>query len=175
MYVASSDSMRLRRVSKTDPQSFAHTRDPACSGDRRREMGFFLPPLLSIESFQKADPSPGVKRKKRAGTKTLVVKGEVPAINDRNIILLCERRICIKNNYKKFQIRFWRGEGARRKFSESLGAGVSLAPRTRQRISLGSENDCKFRLRGCQSWKASSLGVVVPTSINKCASVYHIE
>ena len=55
---------------------------------------------------------------------------------------------------------------ARRKFSESLGAGASLAPRTRQRILLGSEND---RLRSCQSWKASSfsLGVAVPTSINK--------
>ena len=58
---------------------------------------------------------------------------------------------------------------ARRKFSESLGVGASLAPRTRQRISLGSENDWKLRLRGCQSWKASSLslGVVVPTQINK--------
>ena len=58
---------------------------------------------------------------------------------------------------------------ARRKFSESLGAGASLAPRTRQRISLGSENDWKFRLRSCQNWKASSLSleVVVPTSINK--------
>ena len=57
---------------------------------------------------------------------------------------------------------------ARRKFSESLGTGASLAPRTRQRISLGSENDWNFRLRSCQSWKASSLslGVVVPTSIN---------
>ena len=33
---------------------------------------------------------------------------------------------------------------ARRKFSESLGAGASLAPRTRQRISFGSENDWKF-------------------------------
>ena len=54
---------------------------------------------------------------------------------------------------------------ARRKFSESLGAGASLAPRTRQRISLQSENDWKFRLRSCQSWKASSLslGVVVLT------------
>ena len=49
--------------------------------------------------------------------------------------------------------------------SESLGPGASLAPRTRQRISLGSENDWKFRLRSSQSWKAStlSLGVVVPT------------
>ena len=58
---------------------------------------------------------------------------------------------------------------ARRKFCESLGAGASLAPRTRQRISLGSENDWKSRLQSCQSWKASSLslGVVVPTSINK--------
>ena len=58
---------------------------------------------------------------------------------------------------------------ARRKFSESLGAGASLTPRTRQRIPLGSENDWKFRLRSCQSWKASSLslGVVVPTSKNK--------
>ena len=58
---------------------------------------------------------------------------------------------------------------ARRKFSESLGAGAPLTPRTRQRIPLGSENDWKSRLRSCQSWKASalSLGVVVPTSINK--------
>ena len=57
---------------------------------------------------------------------------------------------------------------ARRKFSESLRTGASQAPRTRQRISPGSENDWKFRLRSCQSWKASSLslGVVVPTSIN---------
>ena len=54
---------------------------------------------------------------------------------------------------------------ARRKFSESLGTGASLTPRTRQRISRGSENDWKFRLRSCPSWKASSLslGVVVPT------------
>ena len=61
----------------------------------------------------------------------------------------------------------WRD--ARRKFSESLGAGASLAPLTRQRISLGSENHWKFRLRSSQSRKASSLslGVVVPTSINK--------
>ena len=58
---------------------------------------------------------------------------------------------------------------ARRKFSESLGTGAPLAPRTRQRIPLGSGNDWKFRLRSCQSWKASSLslGVVVPTEINK--------
>ena len=58
---------------------------------------------------------------------------------------------------------------AHRKFSESLGVGASLTPRTRQRIPLGSEKDWKFRLRSCQSWKASSLslGVVVPTSINK--------
>ena len=34
---------------------------------------------------------------------------------------------------------------ARRKFSESLGVGASLAPRTRQRISLGSENDWTFK------------------------------
>ena len=62
----------------------------------------------------------------------------------------------------------------RRKFSESLGAGASLAPHTRQRISFGSENDWKFRLRSCQSWKASSLslGVVVQTSINKCRMRY---
>ena len=54
---------------------------------------------------------------------------------------------------------------ARRKLSEFLGAGASLAPRTRQRIPLGSENYWKIRLRTCQSWKASSLsmGVVVPT------------
>ena len=64
---------------------------------------------------------------------------------------------------------FLEKRNARRKFSESLGAGASLAPRTRQRISLGSENDWKFRLWSCQSWKASSLNlaVVVPTEINK--------
>ena len=58
---------------------------------------------------------------------------------------------------------------ARRKFSESLGAGASLAPRSRQRISLGSENHWKFRLWSRQSRKASSLslGVVVSTLINK--------
>ena len=58
---------------------------------------------------------------------------------------------------------------ARQKFSESLGAGASLAPRTRQRIPLGFENDRKFRLQSCQSWKASSLslGVVVQTSISE--------
>ena len=63
---------------------------------------------------------------------------------------------------------------ARRKLSESLGAGVSLAPRTRQRISLGSENDWKFRLQSCQSWKASSLslGTVVLTQINKLQMKY---
>ena len=57
----------------------------------------------------------------------------------------------------------------RQKFSESLGAGASLVPRTRQRIPLGSENYWKFRLRSCQSRKASSLslGVVIPTKINK--------
>ena len=47
---------------------------------------------------------------------------------------------------------FLERRNARRKFSESLGAGASLAPRTRQRISLGSENDWKFRLRSSQSW-----------------------
>ena len=58
---------------------------------------------------------------------------------------------------------------AHRKFSEFLRAGASLAPHTRQRISLGSENDWKFRLRNCQSWKGSrlSLEVVVLTQINK--------
>ena len=39
---------------------------------------------------------------------------------------------------------------ARRKIHCSLGAGAPLAPRTRQRISLGSENDWKFRLRSSQ-------------------------
>ena len=63
---------------------------------------------------------------------------------------------------------------ARPKFSESLGAGAPLTPRTRQRIPLGSENDWKFRLRSCQSWKASSLslGVVVLISINKYGMRY---
>ena len=58
---------------------------------------------------------------------------------------------------------------AHRKFSESLRAGASLAICTCQRISFGSENDWKFRLRSCQSWKVSSLslGVVVATLINK--------
>ena len=69
---------------------------------------------------------------------------------------------------------FLERRNARRKFSESLGAGASLAPRTRQRISLGSENDWKFRLRSSQSWKAStlSLGVVFPTLITKYRMKY---
>ena len=54
---------------------------------------------------------------------------------------------------------FMERRDARRKLSESLGACVSLAPRTRQRISLGSENHWKFRLRSCQSRKASSLSL----------------
>ena len=67
------------------------------------------------------------------------VKGEVRTINDRNI---CERRSCMKNNGKSPTFIFLgRRDAARRKFRESLGAGASLAPRTRQRISLGSEND----------------------------------
>ena len=46
---------------------------------------------------------------------------------------------------------------ARRKFSESLGTGASLAPPTRQRISLGSENDWKFRLRSCRELESVGL------------------
>ena len=34
---------------------------------------------------------------------------------------------------------------ARQKFSESVGAGASLAPRTRQRVSLGSENGLEIQ------------------------------
>ena len=66
-------------------------------------------------------------------------------------------------------ISFLERRDAHRKFSESLGARASLVSRTRQRISLGSENDWKFRLRSRQSWKASSLSlaVVVPTQKNK--------
>ena len=59
---------------------------------------------------------------------------------------------------------------APRKFSESLGAGASLAPGTRQRISLGSKNDWKFRVRSCQSWKASSLSLVVVVPTDKQVS-----
>ena len=95
------------------------------------------------------------------------VKGEVRTINDRNI---CEIKSCMKKIAKvPLSNSFLERRDARRKFSESLGVGASRAPRTRQRISLGSENDWKLRLRGCQSWKASSLslGVVVPTQINK--------
>ena len=97
----------------------------------------------------------------------LLAKGEVRTINDRNI---CERRSCMKNNGKSPTFKFvLERRDARRKFSESLRDGAPMTPRTRQRIPLGSENDWKFRLRSCQSWKASSLslGVVVPTSINK--------
>ena len=58
-----------------------------------------------------------------------------------------------------------------------VGSSASLsgpAPPWRHGLVSGShldpksENDWKFRLRSCQSWKASglSLGVVVPTSIN---------
>ena len=64
---------------------------------------------------------------------------------------------------------FLERRNVRRKFSKSLGAGASLMPHTRQRISFVSENDRKFRLRSCQSWKVSrvSLEVVVPSQINK--------
>ena len=94
-------------------------------------------------------------------------KGEVRTINDRNI---CERRSCMKNNGKSPTFKFV--SGAERRPSEVQRVSRScrpLTPRTRQRIPLESENDWKFRLRSCQRWKASSLslGVVVPTSINK--------
>ena len=51
---------------------------------------------------------------------------------------------------------------ARRKFSESLGAGASLAPRTRQRISLGSDDD----------WQAPELSEVesVELELGSCCS-----
>ena len=42
-----------------------------------------------------------------------------------------------------FQIRSWKRRDSRRKFSEFLGAGASLAPRLCQRIPLGSVNDWK--------------------------------
>ena len=90
------------------------------------------------------------------------LKGEVRTINDRNI---CERRSCMKNNGKSpTSYSFLERRDARRKFGEFLGAGASLAPPTGQRISLGSENDWKFRLRSCQSWKASSLSLAVVVS-----------
>ena len=93
-----------------------------------------------------------------------VTGGEVCTINDRNI---CVKEEVAWRTMVKVPLSnsFLERRDARRKFSESLGAGASLAPRTRQRISLGSENDWKFRLRSCQSWKASSLSlaVVVPT------------
>ena len=75
----------------------------------------------------------------------------------------------MKNNGKSPTFKFVSGEERRPSEVQSLGAGASLVPHTRQRISLGSESDWKFGLRSCQSWKASSLslGVVVPTSINK--------
>ena len=53
---------------------------------------------------------------------------------------------------------------ARRKFRESLGAGASLAPRTRMQISLGSKNDWKFRLRICQSWIPESVKLEIRSS-----------
>ena len=94
---------------------------------------------------------------------------EVFTINDRNV---CERRSCMKNNGKSPTFKFVSREARRPSEVQRVSRGwrrpgAALAPRTRQRISLGSENDWKFRLRirSCQSWKASSLsfGVVVPT------------
>ena len=94
--------------------------------------------------------------------KAEAVKGEVRTINNRNI---CERRSYRTMVKVPLSNSFLERRDARRKFSQSLVAGASLAPRIRQRISLGSENHWKFRLRSCQSRKASSLslGVVVPT------------
>ena len=101
------------------------------------------------------------------GQLRVFLKGEVRAINDRNI---CERRSCMKNNGKSPTFKFVSGEERRSSEVQRVSRRWRpLTPRTRQRIPLGSENDWKFRLRSCQSWKASSLslGVVVPTSINK--------
>ena len=97
------------------------------------------------------------------------LKGEVRAINDRNI---CERKSCMKKNGKSPTFKFVSGEERRSSEVQRVSRGWRpLTSRTRQRIPLGSENDWKFRL---QSWKASSLslGVVVPTSINKCRMRY---
>ena len=93
----------------------------------------------------------------------LLIKGEVHTINDRNI---CERRSCMKNNGKSPTFKFVSGEERRPSEVQRVSWGWRLPGAThRQRISLGSENDWKFRLRSCQSWKASSLSlaVVVPT------------
>ena len=86
----------------------------------------------------------------------------------RRIFSCIDRNICKKEeDARRTMVKvplsnsFLERRDARRKFSESLRAGASPAPRTHQRISLGSENDCKFRLRSCQSWKASSLSLGV--------------
>ena len=93
------------------------------------------------------------------GKKREMLKGEVRSIIDRNI---CERRSCMKNNGKSPTFKFVSGEERRPSEVQRVSrAGASLAPRTRQRISLGSENDWKFRLRSCQSWKSSSLSLEV--------------
>ena len=95
------------------------------------------------------------------------VKGEVRATNDRNV---CERRSCMKNNGKRPTFKFVSGEERRSSEVQRVYRGWRPPDAcTCQRIPLGSENDWKFRLRSCQSWKASSLslGVVVPTSINQ--------
>ena len=72
-------------------------------------------------------------------------KGEVRTINDRNI---CKRRSCMKNNGKSPTFKFVSGE--ERRLSEvqrvsRAGASLAPAPRTRQRIPPGSENDWKSR------------------------------
>ena len=57
---------------------------------------------------------------------------------------LCERRSCMKNNGKSPTFNsFLERRDSRRKLSESLRAGASLAPCLCQRISLGSVNDWK--------------------------------
>ena len=53
-----------------------------------------------------------------------------------------------------------------RKFNESLGVGASLAPRTRQRIPLGSENVWKFRRRPAELSELES----VELDLGSCCS-----
>ena len=100
------------------------------------------------------------------------LKGEVRTINDRNI---CERRSCMKNNGKSPTFKFVSGEERRPSEVQPVSRGWRLPGATHSSADLsGSENDWKFRLQSCQSWKASSLslGVVAPTSINKYRMKY---
>ena len=79
-----------------------------------------------------------------------VLKGEVRTINDRNI---GERRSCMKSNGKSPTFKFVSGEERRASEVQRVSQGWRpLAPRTRQRIPLGSD------MTGNSGWGAARAG-----------------